>query len=177
VNAALLGDHLMPAEFVRANFARSLHVVVHMDSEDVELRGGDSNRSRRRHGSRCGARSARRHVAADRCWSCQCVGPARRSRPQDRGSTGRRAAPTGPVRCGLGRNVGSRRVRYRPPTTLCMRPCPGAASVAATGRSGPGCVARMGIGGVVGVAAGPQPDQRRRTRRCRPRRPGSAGSG
>lgn len=48
VNAALLGDHLMPAEFVRANFARSLHVVVHMDSEDVELRGGDVDRPVRR---------------------------------------------------------------------------------------------------------------------------------
>jgi pilus assembly protein CpaF len=48
VNAALLGDHQMPAEFVRANFARSLQVVVHMDAEDVELRGGDDDRPVRR---------------------------------------------------------------------------------------------------------------------------------
>jgi hypothetical protein len=46
-NAALLGDHQMSPEIVRATFARNIEVVVYVDSEDVELRGDDSRRVRK----------------------------------------------------------------------------------------------------------------------------------
>jgi pilus assembly protein CpaF len=47
-NAALLGDHNMSGEAVRSSFAEAIDVVIHLDSEDVELRGGDPDRPIRR---------------------------------------------------------------------------------------------------------------------------------
>lgn len=46
-NAALLGDHQLSPEIVRATFARNIDVVIHLDSEDVELRGDDHRYLRR----------------------------------------------------------------------------------------------------------------------------------
>jgi len=46
-NAALLGDHQMSPDIVRAVFAHNIEVVVYLDSEDVELRGDDHRRVRR----------------------------------------------------------------------------------------------------------------------------------
>jgi pilus assembly protein CpaF len=46
-NAALLGDHQLSPEIVRATFARNVDVVVHLESEDVELRGNDHRHVRR----------------------------------------------------------------------------------------------------------------------------------
>lgn len=47
-NAALLGDHNLSPEIVRATFARTVDVVCHLDAEDVELRGDDERRRVRR---------------------------------------------------------------------------------------------------------------------------------
>jgi Flp pilus assembly CpaF family ATPase len=44
---ALFGNHQLPPETVRATFARNIDVVVHLDSEDVELRGDDHRHLRR----------------------------------------------------------------------------------------------------------------------------------
>jgi pilus assembly protein CpaF len=46
-NAALLGDHQMSPEAVRATFAHNIEVVVYVDSEDVELRGDEQGRVRK----------------------------------------------------------------------------------------------------------------------------------
>jgi Flp pilus assembly CpaF family ATPase len=43
-NAALLGDHKMPSPVVRSIFSRTIDVVIHLDSEDVELTGGSGDR-------------------------------------------------------------------------------------------------------------------------------------
>jgi pilus assembly protein CpaF len=43
-NAALLGDHKMPSQVVRSIFSRTIDVVIHLDSEDVELTGGGEGR-------------------------------------------------------------------------------------------------------------------------------------
>ena len=48
VNAALLGDHGMPAEAVRSIFSRTIDVVIHLDCEDVELHGSADERPIRR---------------------------------------------------------------------------------------------------------------------------------
>lgn len=47
-NAALLGDHHMPSSVVRAIFSRTIDLVVHLNSEDVELRGATEDRPIRR---------------------------------------------------------------------------------------------------------------------------------
>ena len=47
-NAALLGDHKMSAEVVRDTFSHTIDLVIHLDSEDVELRGGTGDRPVRR---------------------------------------------------------------------------------------------------------------------------------
>jgi pilus assembly protein CpaF len=46
--AALLGDHRLPYAVVRSIFSRTIAVVVHLDSEDTELRGGVDDRPVRR---------------------------------------------------------------------------------------------------------------------------------
>lgn len=43
-NAALLGGHNMPSPVVRSVFSRTIDVVIHLDSEDVELTGGGDAR-------------------------------------------------------------------------------------------------------------------------------------
>lgn len=48
VNAALLGDHSIPSAAVRSIFSRTIDVVIHLDSEDVELHGGVDDRPMRR---------------------------------------------------------------------------------------------------------------------------------
>jgi pilus assembly protein CpaF len=42
--AAMFGGHSLPVQSVRSTFARTVHVVVHLDSEDVELRGAGEAR-------------------------------------------------------------------------------------------------------------------------------------
>jgi pilus assembly protein CpaF len=46
-NTALLGDHQLSPEIVRATFARNIQLVIHLDSEDVELRGNDHRHVRK----------------------------------------------------------------------------------------------------------------------------------
>lgn len=46
VNAALLGDHGMPSQAVRSIFSRTIDVVIHLDSEDIELHGGSGDERR-----------------------------------------------------------------------------------------------------------------------------------
>lgn len=48
VNASLLGNHQIPAAAVRSIFSRTIDVVIHLDSEDVELHGGVEDRPIRR---------------------------------------------------------------------------------------------------------------------------------